>query len=350
MPDFYQTQVPFFDTTHWCSWSMPGFKVWAQPGPCCRGGLSMARTGILAATLCRVWYDLSSSSRPSFSCPMLPPTSNCQDGASHMIPNGTSSWFLSWTLQRKTWPFWGKEPYHLGAGDQGNRRLTVHDATERWDFETGAMDGQWSMMLIGFFSDQNAGILNRVSIPFKLTFKANKFGVQMAMVRHGPTLQLGPEMFRTGGSITSRGKEKGRDLHGPWSTRNERVGVRRGDADASGDGVIPLSKMVPVDVSGWFMHVYICLCLFGHFTPFFFDKGMARKSPSISFLGHRASQNHVVATSTMQDFADQGSVLLLGRDEKNVFFRGGRNPRWKIDYQGRTYSVWLLMNKIHKFI
>ena len=37
----------------------------------------------------------------------------------------------------------------------------------------------------------------------------------MAMVRHGPTLQLGPEMFRTGGSITSRGKEKGRDLHGP---------------------------------------------------------------------------------------------------------------------------------------
>ena len=73
-----------------------------------------------------------------------------------------------------------------------------------------------------------------------------------------------------------------------------------------------------------FTYVYVYLDILPHF---FFDKGMARKSPSISFLGHRASQNHVVATSTMQDFADQGSVLLLGRDEKNVFFRGGRNPR-----------------------
>lgn len=72
------------------------------------------------------------------------------------------------------------------------------------------------------------------------------------------------------------------------------------------------------------MHVYAYLDILPHV---FFDKGMARKSPSISFLGHKASQNHVVATSTMQDFADQGSVLLLGRVEKNVFFRGGRNPR-----------------------
>ena len=154
-------------------------------------------------------------------------------------------------------------------------------------------------------------------------------------------------MFGTGGSITSRGKEKGRDLHGPWSTRNERVGVRRGDADA--EPVMASFRWPLKDgASWWFMMVYACLCLFGHVTPFFLIRGWPENRQAYR-IGHRASQNRVVATSTMQDFADQGSVLLLGRDEKNVFFRGGRNPRWNIDYQGRTYSVWLLMNKIHKF-
>lgn len=217
----------------------------------------------------------------------LPPTSNCQDGASHMIPNGTSSWFLSWTFQRKTWPFWGKKPYHLGAGDQGNRRLTVHDATERWDFETGAMDGQWSMMLIGFFSAQNAGILNRVSIPFKLTFKANKLGVQMAMVRPGPTLQLGRRRLDVWDRWLDHQPRKRKRPWPAWAMKYQEWtswSTSRRCRCGTGDGVIPLAikrwcQLMFHDGLWWFMHVYAYLDM----LPLFFDKGMARKSPSISY-------------------------------------------------------------------
>ena len=290
-------RFPFFDATRWCSGFMPGFKVWAQPGACCRGGLSHGKDWNLSSHPW-LWFLQHSA-----------PTSKCQDGA--LAHDSKRDKFLVPQLNFPTEKHVTSVATKATDGSQYMMQLNAETLKQEPWIELERTDWWMVNWWCGLISLSN------------WLLKQPTIGVQMAMMkwvhtadgvvwRCGRSHETGDftgdfstkRYVWTGGAmITSWGREKGRDLHGPWSARNERVGVRGGDAGRD----CPVAKTASskmVDVSRWFHDGF---CLFGQFWTF----------SSLFLFGDRPK----IAKWPRQDFADQGSVLLLVRGGRIYCFR-----------------------------
>ena len=168
------------------------------------------------------------------------------------------------------------------------RQPTAHRSWCNWTLRLWNWSHGWwmvkLMMLIGFFSAQNAGILNRVSIPFKLTFKANKLGVQMAMVRPGPTLQLGRRRLDVWDRWLDHQPRKRKRPWPAWAMKYQEWtswSTSRRCRCGTGDGVIPLAikrwcQLMVYDGLCMFMLIWTCY-------PFFLIRGWPENRTSISY-------------------------------------------------------------------